>query len=76
MIKRSSVARRALNRPLLLACFWRGSSKIRIYAFTLFAEFVCFFGSATITKVPSTFAVVIVVVADAVAPPRGMAARI
>jgi len=57
-----------------LACFRRWSYKRWILAFAFFAPLVGVFNSTTITFVPPTFAAIVVVVAECVAPPRGMAA--
>jgi len=53
-----------------LACFRRWGGKTRVPAFALFAPFVGVFGSAAITLVPSTLAVIIAVVAICITRPR------
>jgi len=56
-----------------LACFRRWGSKSWIPTFALFAPFVRVFSSAAITFVPSTLAVIIIVIAICITRPRGMA---
>jgi len=58
---------------VLSTCLWRWNSKSWVLAFAFCAIFESVFGSAAITFVPTTFAVVVVVVAKSVISPGGMA---